>query len=351
MGSGDGRHLDEPPGEHRLMPRVDVVAVTVTYGDRFDAVCRRTVERALAEGVSGLLIVDNGSSDASARAMDEFAGSEPRVSVVRNATNEGSAKAFRAAMIWARETSASLVWLLDDDNAVEPGTLSELLDVREAAIPGHGDSVIVAPRRIPNALHDRVAAGMPLSLVYPRPGAFLGFDVLSLIGRRLGRGRDARSDEVRVVAVPYAPYGGLLVSRELLNEEALPDPRLQLYADDTVWTSQLVRSEHTILLVLDVVITDLEGKWTHAAQGNSLTNALRSPRRDRLYLSTRNRVLYDHRNLDGAGSRLRYALNRAVVMLFATSSAMRNRERESLRVFRDAVRDGERGDLSRVMTL
>lgn len=333
------------------MPSAEVVAVTVTYGDRFDAVCRRTVERALAEGVSRLLIVDNGSKGSSALAMDEFVGSEPRVSIIRNATNEGSARAFRAAMIWARETSADLVWLLDDDNAVEPGTLSALLAARETAMPAHGDDVMVAPRRIPNALHDRVADGVPLSLVYPRSGAFLGFDVLALIGRTLGRGRGARNDGTRVVAVPYAPYGGLLVPRELLSEESLPDARLQLYADDTVWTSQLVRTGHPILLVLDVVITDLEGKWTHAEQGNSLTNALRSPRRDRLYLSTRNRVLYDRRNLDGAGARLRYTVNRSVVMLFAALSATRNRERESFRVFRDGVRAGERGDLSRVMVL
>lgn len=324
----------------------EVVALTVTYGDRFDTVCRRTVEQALAEGVSRLLIVDNGSVPASARAMDDFAAAEDRVTIVRNATNEGSARAFRTAMVWASETEADLVWLLDDDNAVEAGTLTALLDVRANASTPSAGEVIVTPRRIPNALHERVADGFPVDLVFPRPGAFLGFDILALLRRKLGRARSENVATTRVVEVPYAPYGGLVIPRSLLIGESLPDPRLQLYADDTVWTSALVRAGHRILLSLDVVIADAEGKWTQAEQGNSLTNALISPRRERLYLSTRNRVLFDHRSARGFGPRARYLLNRSVVTLFAAFSALRHGEREGLRVFRQAVRDAERGDLT-----
>ncbi len=329
----------------------DVVAATVTYGDRFDTVCRRTVESVLEEGVFRLLVVDNGSVEASARAMDEFAAEEPRVTILRNGSNEGSASAFRAAMIWASGTDADLVWLLDDDNAVDPGTLAALIDARAAASISPNDNVIVTPRRIPNALHERVASGIPIELVYPRPGAFLGFDILALMWRRLRRRGAMNGDKTRVVEVPYAPYGGLLIPRELLRLRRLPDTRLQLYADDTVWTSGLVRSGHRILLVLDIVIADAEGKWTQAQQGNSLTNSLRSPRRDRLYLSTRNRVFFDHQSLSGVGSRLRYLLNRSTVMLFAMISALRYCERDGLRIFLTAVRDAERGDFSRTVAL
>lgn len=330
---------------------VDVAAVTVTYGDRFGTVCRRTVESALREGVSRVLIVDNGSAEASARAIDEFADAEPRVTVMRNADNQGSARAFRAAMIWASATASDLVWLLDDDNAVDSGTLAALLAARSAASSAHRAEVIMTPRRVPNALHERLANGAPTALVYPPAGAFLGFDALATVARRLRRESPLGEGSSRVVEVPYAPYGGMLVPRELLERGTLPDPRLQLYADDTVWTSSLVHAGHRILLALDIVIADSEGKWTQVAHGNSLTNSLRSPRRDRLYLSTRNRVLFDHQNLSGFGSRLRYLLNRSTVMLFALLSAIRHGERDGWRVFRRAVRDAESGDLSHAIAL
>lgn len=332
----------------------DVVAVVVTYGDRFSRICRPTLESVLRDGATRILVVDNGSTDESAAGLQAFAEQFPQVTVLRNDVNVGSAAAFADALAWAQQSSSEFVWLLDDDNTVVSGTLTKLLAAHadEESGVGAGEEVVVGPRRVPNSLHERIANGAPVNVVYPRAGAFLGFDGGLVLRQRLARlGRRTATPAPTSVRIPYAPYGGLLFRRSVLDSAEPPMRQLQLYADDTVWTSRLVDSGVGLFLRLDIVVEDSEGKWTQAERGNSLINALRSSRHERLYLSTRNRVWFDRQRVKGAGASLRYWLNRAIIMIIARIGSWRTGSSDGMRVMRDAVRDAERGDLSRTYSL
>jgi GT2 family glycosyltransferase len=239
---------------------------------------------------------------------------------------------------------------LDDDNWVTDGVLDELLRAQREEASTTGDAlVVVAARRVPNAFHERLREGAQVKDVYPPAGAFLGFDLVTYARRKMPVGRRAVSS--MRPRIPYGPYGGLLVRPALVETIGLPPAELVLYSDDTVWTSQIVAAGHPIVLVVEAVIEDAEGKWTQETAQNSVGAAIKSPHRDRLYLSTRNRIWYDATRVSSIGERLRYRVNRLVVMGVAAISAVRNSSHAGFVVFKDAVRDGERQDLSRTVRL
>lgn len=331
------------------MPRV--VAVTVTYGNRFGRLCRETIERAFAAGAAELIVVDNGSAPQSASALRKFAANHDGVFLVRNEENLGSARAFGAGLTRAIERSPDFIWLLDDDNWVESDVLETLLaaQAEEAAASGD-DGIVVCARRVPNAFHDRVLGGAPVGTIYPPAGAFLGFDGLTHLRRKLRRSVSDSVDATRA-RIPYAPYGGTLVRPRVAEEAGMPNPDLILYVDDTAWTSRIVAKGHAIVLVASAVIEDAEGKWVQQSSENSVSASIRSSHLDRLYLSTRNRVWFDRSRVSTTGACLRYACNRLIVMAIAALSLFRTSSRRGYRVFRRAVWDAERGDFTREVRL
>lgn len=330
------------------MPRV--VAATVTYGDRFERLCRETVDRAFAAGVAEVVVVDNGSAPASAAALQQFAAKHDGVILVRNDRNLGSARAFGSAISAALASEPDFIWLLDDDNWVQPETLRTLLEAQSEEAHTRGDGrVVVCARRVPNALHDRVLQGVAVSAVYPPVGAFLSFDGWTFLRRVLRIGISG-TPRLRP-RIPYAPYGGLLVTPDIVRAVGLPDPALVLYVDDTAWTAGIVAHDHEIALVAEAVITDAEGKWSQAHTGNSISASIRSGQQDRLYLSTRNRAWFDHSRLRTVAARGRYAINRAIVFAMVFPLAFRSSTREGHRAFSSAVKAGENADFSRETAL
>src|SRR5664279_2140705 len=100
----------------------EVCAVTVTYGDRFEALCKPTIERAFRAGVDRMVVIDNGSTLSSAQSLRAFSSEHSNVILISREDNEGSAAALGLALAAASETHPTFIWLLDDDNWVEPST-------------------------------------------------------------------------------------------------------------------------------------------------------------------------------------------------------------------------------------
>ena len=321
-----------------------VCAITVTYGERFESLCKGTIERALEAGVDHVVLVDNGSDHSSAAALRSFCAENAAIETIRCQFNEGSAVGFGLGLTTASSRAFDFVWLLDDDNWVETNTLTKLINVHAIAANRYGDPLtVVCAARHPNAFHQRVREGTAVQKVYPPIGAFMNFDALRYVTRRLGKPTQL-SDPLQVI--PYAPYGGLLIPRGVLKEIGLPSAKLLLYSDDTHWTSNIARRGHRIVLATDVLISDAEAKWSTVIGSNSVTAMVQKRNPERLYLSTRNRVWLDHRNLRSSSQRIRYACNRAIVMTVAWVAAVRSRSSFNYRLFRRAIRHAEAGDLS-----
>lgn len=320
-----------------------VCAITVTYGDRFDRYCRSTIEHALAAGAARIVVVDNGSPHSNANSIRQFAGSHPEILVITNEENRGSAGGFGTGLLAAARTGLDFYWLLDDDNLVGPSALKDLLEIQSlAAVRFDNELVAVCAARNLNSFHTRIRSGRRAGSVYPPVGAFLSFDFLTYLKRRApSAGRVPGAFE----PIPYAPYGGLLFRRELLDRVGLPYPELILYADDTHWTSRMVALGHPLVLATDVEVTDADSKWLTGGS-NSVSSSMSSQSRDRLYLSTRNQAWFDHGRLRHPGQRARYFVNRAIVRSTAWSAARRSRMMANYDVFRRAIRHGEAGIFS-----
>lgn len=322
-----------------------VCAVTVTYADRFESLCKQTIERALRSGVDRIVVVDNGSAVPSAQSLRSFCLEHPEVILIANEHNMGSAAAFGAGLAAASQTHADFIWLLDDDNWVEQNTLSELLNVQAEAATRYDDSLtVVCASRQPNGFHERVRAGASVASVYPPVGAFLSFDLRSYLVRRLRKPTTVRTTSP---TIPYAPYGGLLIRSELFVKVGPPRKDLVLYSDDTFWTSEIVRHGHRIVLATGVLICDADEKWLASGKTNSVSSGMQKRNQsERLYLSTRNRVWIDHQRLGRPPERLRYAVNRSVVMGVALLAACRAHSMQNFSLFRSATNHAEAGDLS-----
>lgn len=321
-----------------------VWAITVTYGDRFESYCKSTIEHALAAGAQRVVVVDNGSPRRNADSIHEFADRHPQILVIRKEGNSGSAVGFGSGMLAAASAEPDYLWLLDDDNLAGPRALADLLDIQSAAALHFDDELVaVCAARNLNSFHARIRGGQRAESVYPPAGAFLSFDLLNYIGRisrRAAYGRPGKFEPI-----PYAPYGGLLLRRELLERIGVPSPEFILYADDTHWTSQIVALGHPLVLATDVEVVDADSKWLGSGS-NFVSSSMSSPSRDRLYLSTRNQVWLDHGRLGHAGQRARYIFNRTIVTSTAWCAARRGGSAGNYEVFRRAIRHGEAGVFS-----
>lgn len=340
---------------------VTVTVVLVTYGDRhalLGAVLEGLDRLMAAERIARIVIVDNGSSERSREFLRKRGSEDPRLRVVSVATNSGSAGGFRVGLAAALEQDCDLVWVLDDDNRPEPNALAALLAAAKAT---------PAPAAFLSLRSDRpqyaeYAAGGRADACFGGPDSFLSFswDVLGWKAlRRLAGAADAlRSDALRTREVPYGPYGGLFVPREILAELGLPREDFYLYGDDHEFTHRITRRGVPILLVPGSRLIDLDRSWNAGAgevdgfYSNYVLTRVNPDVSRRIYYSVRNRVFFETRCLVRRPAL--YALNVASFLLvlacLAIVAAVLEQTIAPFRSLFEVVRgahDGLRGRLGR----
>jgi len=107
-----------------------VHAIVVTYrGASWISTCLRALETQTARARVEIVVVDNGSADATATLLGrDF----PGVTALRLPRNEGYGRANNVALRRALGAGADFVALVNDDVEVEPGWLQALLDAAAA---------------------------------------------------------------------------------------------------------------------------------------------------------------------------------------------------------------------------
>ena len=328
-----------------LTKNESICAGIVTYADR-SHLCIGASERALKSGADVVVIVDNGSSKTSKATLDAYASGRSDVRLLSNPSNLGSARGFSQALQAAISERTSLVWLLDDDNWPEQDTLGTLVEAlrRLRTTLGHEKTAVCASRDS-DPVHRAISAGLPPTLVTPPRGAFGGFDFLVSPIRKFATHLPVRGSGRQAVALPYAPYGGLLLPGQALESGDLPNESLVLYADDTEWTMRLIEQGWMIYLVLPALIRDADTKWYEpgARVPDDDARLAAKGRQTRAYYGARNRSWLERSRLVGPLHRLRYRFNQSVLL-----AGFRWRFRHDppqLRATRDGIRDGERAEL------
>ncbi|MCW2135349.1 Glycosyltransferase, GT2 family [Arthrobacter sp. VKM Ac-2550] len=338
--SAASRQLTNIQQASRAGQRPSVLAVTVTYGDRFDLV-RRTVESALEAGCSEVLVVDNGSEFDNSTRLNAYFSAEKKVIVTRLTSNEGSAPGYSAGVGAALETSHDFFWLLDDDNVITQGNVDSMWNTHRQ-LKTVSDVAGVAAFRTENPRQARVVEGIDHVHAYPPSGSFLYFDALHFMKRKFLRARP-NTRFTHTPEIPVAPYGGLFLDRESVGRIGLPDMRFGLYEDDSEWTSRIAL-QGRLVLQPGVIVDDIDTKWTQEAQGIGPARIINSSTKGRIYFAVRNRVYLDNQVLRSKSTRIRYYFNKRIYLLITRMLANSQRSSANFDVLRRAVQAGEAGD-------
>jgi GT2 family glycosyltransferase len=199
-----------------------VVAVVLSYNGREDTL-------AALESLRGIdtVVVDNGSTDGSADAVEERF---PEVELVRTGVNLGFAGGNNVGIRRALDRGADWVLLVNNDAAVEPGILDALAG-GAAARPDAG----VLACKVLFAGSDRLwyaGAGFDPYLGRSRHDGFGEPDTPGELG-----------DTVR------ATGAGMAVSRAAIETAGLLDEQLFLYAEDLEWCLRIREDGFAVVYV------------------------------------------------------------------------------------------------------
>lgn len=204
-----------------------LVAVIVTY-NRLDQL-KITLQQVLAAGpadLAAVLVVDNASTDDTESWLAQQA--DPRLSVLRCATNGGGAGGFEAGMRHAvAEFNPDWLVVMDDDARPYAGCLARFQSGDRSCAEAWAAAVYHPDGRI-------------CDMNRPSINPFWHRAVLRKT--LLGGGRDGfhlgapdyASPEAR--DVDGASFVGLFVSRAAIERVGYPDGRLFLYGDDVLYT-------------------------------------------------------------------------------------------------------------------
>lgn len=327
-----------PPRAH------GVTVVTVTYGQR-QSLLEKVLSAARDEGVGRVVAVDNGASWPVRTQLVEQFGT--LADVVTMGRNTGSAGGFSAGIRRAMQLGAEYIWLLDDDNCPAAGSLSTLLCAYHRLLPSHAATQLAVLAFRPGHQSD-LAAGVPLHRTGDRRNAFRGFHVGEIpykVWRRTPWGRpQVHGTLPEFVALPVAPYSGLLFHRSLVDTFGLPREDFVLYADDTEYSYRITRSQGSIVMVTAARIEDIETSWNvRQASSTSFAVWLTQGNDLRVYYGMRNGVYFDA--FCRPHDRWMLALNRRIYLFALWVLAIRLRRMDRFRLVMRAVTDGLTGRL------
>jgi glycosyltransferase involved in cell wall biosynthesis len=325
-----------------------ICAVLVTYGDRGEIACR-TARGCLDEGLTRVIIVDNGSDAGSVARLKELAGAEPaKVRLIRLGSNTGSAGGFKRGLEeFYSEKDRDYVLLLDDDILPSPGSVRELLSGYLRLKKKDGPLLAVYAERTRRGeeqeINRKIRRGEPIS----DKDAFLGFNVFRIPGRIFRRIAPAAPAGALPAPVPTAPYGTLFFRKDLIDVIGYPDERMFLYMDDLEYTSRIpARGGEIYMLPSSRMDETTSPSWKQRPLAGGLFMYLEGESELKTYYSARNAVLFESRVLNMAKPNFARSLNKALFLPILFLGALFMGRLPAFRTFIKGIRDGER-DLTR----
>lgn len=329
-----------------------ICVVTVTYGKRFNLL-KQVVSRVLEEGVYKVFIVNNAVSKDDCALIKKMQKDDPnRIGVIVKKQNIGSAGGYKSGIgIAIADKECEFVWLLDDDNVPEKGTLNKLIaqwKVIENKDKDKDKKIALLANRVDQPIYnDAIQSGDP-KLFLTRNNNFLGFHFVDTIRVILkicfnARMRRNKRDVVESKTLEVAPYGGLFFHKDLIDVIGLPNQNFFVYADDFDFSYRITKNHGKIIFVSDALIRDIDESW----QAKEIKNPIRrllvgNP--SKVYYYIRNRTFFEMRNL--RTNRFVYNVNIFIIMFAFYIYTLFNKE-DNFRVIRTAIKDGKNGRLGK----
>lgn len=323
----------------------NVCVLTVTYGNRWDFL-QQVLKRVLSFEVNEVVVVDNGSSYDLAKRIENM--SEQTITLLQQEENIGSAGGYKVGLEYIFSSGrADFIWLLDDDNVPDTGALSALLTAWPTIhLPENRKALYSL--RLDRSNHIKVAQGSKASQYYLVPDNFMGFHLFRIFQnqyRKLTSSVVKNPLPLKPAKLPYVPYGGLFIHKNLLSEIGYPDERFFVYVDDSDYTYRITAVGGAIWLIPASTIRDID-----SSQGIHYQSRFwRSPILDlwnfRTYYQVRNRLYFYSRH--AIQNKFIFALNKSFYLFGLYIISILTGKRKAYRAFKGAVADGIKGNLGK----
>lgn len=236
-----------------------IIAVIVTYGNR-SVFLNQVVHASFNEGVSGIWIVDNGSSSESKVNIDSLKNKYSNLRLFTNENNVGTAGAYSIILdIAFKLENDFFFWFLDDDNLPTQGSLNALKEAYALLSRSFEEPVLYCYRG--KHWKEDFSAVSKGTIKGPRINSFCGFDILSYLGNKFSKKLDSDiEDEVKfpIIKVSYGPYGGLFSHVSNFKKIGLPKKEFFVYADDHEYTIRFSQVSVSQFLIYSSQIEDLD---------------------------------------------------------------------------------------------
>lgn len=319
------------------MKRMEFLAATVTYGDRW-ALLRRVLVNLLEKDIKQIIVVDNGSTyDVSESILNEFGTSSGFIEVIKSEKNIGSAGGFSIAISAASEHIFDYMIILDDDNLLSCSR-NEIEAELNAVTEKFGDEAIVG-------LSLARSGRNPKFLTRGRADCerFLEFHLLDIpykFAKRLKVLKSRSSNEDPKLRA--APYGGLVLPKRAFDFKIFPKSEMILYADDYVFTAELVKAGVIIVYSESTTVEDIDTSWNMGSQQPALLTWLNSGSDFRVFYGVRN-----HRYYESGAKPLTFlaSANKAVYLAALFILALHLKKIQRFRLICEATKNGENGIL------
>lgn len=219
-----------------------IAAVMVTY-NRLKKL-RVALERALAEELDYVVVVNNNSTDGTAVWLNSLTDS--RLHVLHLAENSGGAGGFHEGFKYITE-NLDVDWLVcfDDDAWPENGAISKFRQLKLTNNMGAVTACVNLP------------SGKTSEMNRPGYSPFRSFSSFLRTALNGSKGFHVADDEYKVgnmVPVDWCSFVGCFIKCSIISEKVgYPRKELFLYGDDVMYTLSITAKGYSLLFVPDIV--------------------------------------------------------------------------------------------------
>ncbi|MBK9732267.1 MAG: glycosyltransferase [Chitinophagaceae bacterium] len=323
-----------------------VTILIVTYGNRWIFLENVLKEVLKSNDIIQIVVVDNGSTYDVKQSISIF--NSNKIHVISITANQGSAFGFKTGLEYILKNSdTEFIWFLDDDNIPIDNCLIGLLSYwHSIQNPEKCRKQSLLALRIDREYLVNVSKGYPIEFNFPSKNAFLGFNLQHILGylkyKVFSRNAIGENITMHNVEIPFAPYGGLFMHKDLVSVIGYPDIKFFLYADDFEYTNRIRIIGGSIMLLHNCKVADIESVWYDASNRTFLKSKYLEQNNFRSYYSIRNNVYLSLYFL--CTSKLLFVINMIIylfgMLLFSLVSFKLNR----YSMFIKAVKDGLAGN-------
>jgi GT2 family glycosyltransferase len=323
----------------------NVGVLIVTYGNRWQFL-EKVLKRVLSfEQVIQVIVVDNASEYNVSNKVKEIG--DARITVINNTENEGSAGGYKIAIEYGMaNTVADFFWLLDDDNLPNEDALIQLLAEWQNIVGANNKKALFCLRE-DRIQHVRIAKGEN-SERYLIPNNFMGFSVFKIFTNqyyKLIRKNQIDKPYKKSVSIPYVPYGGLLLHRQMVEDIGYPDERMFLYVDDSEYSYRITKNKGTIWLISACKVVDIDKSQGLDYKRKFLHSQLLDQWNFRTYYHIRNRMFFYANNF--ITSSLVFKLNKSLYLAYLKIISLVSSKGGEYKKLLVAVKDGLSGNLGK----